>query len=120
MTSDQLSESLLISSMTVFRSLCAASMPPSNTTPIAEKRHELSSGTTRNVRCPASLPGSATESPIGLVPLPAAAVLTAGDGAGGAAGAAGVARGEGADSCAFSVLTDGGGVGTGAGADVGE
>jgi len=61
MTSEYVSGSFLIASTTTPLKSPALSIPPRNTTPTAENKHELSSGTTLNSRNPFS-PGNSTES----------------------------------------------------------
>lgn len=82
-----------------FLNFCAASIPPSKTTPIEEKRHELSSGTILNCRYPAS-PGNLTDSELSTA-------LSASNGDSASGGGADLSRGgDGAESCASSSLTD--------------
>jgi len=60
-TSEYVSGSFLIASTTTPLNSPALSIPPRNTTPIAENKHELSSGTTLSSRKPLP-PGNSTES----------------------------------------------------------
>jgi hypothetical protein len=60
-SSEYVSGSFLIASTTTPLNSPALSIPPRNTTPIAENKHELSSGTTLNSRNPLP-PGNSTES----------------------------------------------------------
>jgi hypothetical protein len=60
-TSEYVSGSFLIASTTTPLNSPALSILPRNTTPIAENKHELSSGTTLNSKKPLP-PGNSTES----------------------------------------------------------
>jgi hypothetical protein len=60
-TSEYVSGSFLIASTTTPLNSPALSIPPRKTTPIAENKQELSSGTTLNSRNPLP-PGNSTES----------------------------------------------------------
>lgn len=103
-TSEYVSGSFLIASTTTFLRSRALSIPPRKTTPTAEKRHELSSGTFLNSSHPL-FPGNSTLTPSPDLPPPP------GGGVGACDAGCGVNR-PGADNAALRGLIDGAGVGS--------
>jgi len=103
MTSEYVSGSFLIASTTTFLRSPAVSIPPRKTTPTAENRHELSSGTFLNSSHPL-LPGNSTLTPSRDFP-------PEGVGVGACDAGCGVNR-PGADNAALRGLIDGAGVGS--------
>jgi len=102
MTSEYVSGSFLIASTTTFLRSPAVSIPPRKTTPTAENRHELSSGTFLNSSQPL-FAGNSTLTPSPDFPPPPEGGVGACD------AGCGVNR-PGADNAAFRGFIDGAGV----------
>jgi hypothetical protein len=108
MTSEYVSGSSLIASTTTFLKSPALSIPPKKTTPTAENKHELSSGTFLNSNHPL-FPGNSTLTSVAAPPsCPPPKV---GGGLAACEAGCGVNR-PGADNAALSGFIDGAGVGS--------
>jgi hypothetical protein len=106
-TSEYVSGSFLIASTTTFLSSPALSIPPKKTTPTAENKHELSSGTFLNSNHPL-FPGNST---LTLSPSFAEALFEVVGGVAACEAGCGVNR-PGADNAALRGFMDGAGVGS--------